>query len=147
MGFFSNLFKSASVEGITFDTEQEAFLAILLIVASADGIMALNEFKQIGRLLANHPLFTGQDVAELQHRVTEKGNKIGGVHKLMSVAVNKLNGKRKQSVFVYAVDLVLADGVVTHEEERVLADLQKCLGVTDSLAKATIDVVIAKNQM
>ena len=147
MGFFDNLFKASGKEKIVFETEQEAFLAILLAVASADGIMALNEFRQIEKLLANHPLFAGQDVAHIYSIVTDKGNSIGGVQKLLAHAVTRLNGKRKQSVFIYAVDLVLSDGVVTLEEESILAELQTCLGVPDSLARATIDVIVAKNQV
>lgn len=146
MSFFSNLFSPSAQNTVTFETEQEAFLAILLAVASADGIYTDQDYQQVASLIGSNLFFANTNLPEMRRKLLEKANRVGNLERLIPSAVQVLDPHRKRSVFVYCMDIILADGMVTADEEHIMEEIRNGLGISDAFAQATFEVVIAKNQ-
>lgn len=126
----------------------EAVAAVILAAISADGHVSDEEcrtgFTAISQmqLLKSYP-------ADILGRIFS--NLAGvfarhGIKDILMAAKQSIPHELNPTVFAIATDLVLADGVVTSEEEAILEDLCSLLEVPAEQAQQIINVLVIKNR-
>jgi tellurite resistance protein len=65
---------------------------------------------------------------------------------VLEAAAKALSPELRQTAFVLAADLVLADGVVEEKEKQFLEEFQKTLQIDPELAVKTVEVMVVKNR-
>ena len=126
----------------------EAFAAIALIAVAADGYATDSESLAISTTLSRMQLFRSYPV-DVMRKMLDKLLGIlqrEGVDILFNAAMATLPDELKETAFAVATDIVLADGEVTEEEEKLLNDLYRALEVSEETAIKIIDVMMIKNK-
>ncbi|MDX2232067.1 MAG: tellurite resistance TerB family protein [Leptolyngbyaceae cyanobacterium bins.349] len=70
-----------------------------------------------------------------------------GSSALFAAAKSSLPYELAPSAFAVATDLILADGVVTDEEQSFLNQLYEALDIPDDVAVKIVEVMMIKNQV
>ena len=128
--------------------QNEAFAAVAVVAAVADGVVSNEEVVSLQSSLLRMQLFRGWD----EQQFSEMFNKLAdilqaqGMDALLSAAVKTLAKELHETVFVLASDLILADGSIAVEEKDFLHNLQDLLGINDMLAKKIVEVMLIKNR-
>lgn len=143
MGFFS--FGSKPTE--TF-TEQEAFLAVALASAAANGDIDDSDKKAIYATVLQASMFDDFSEDELNDIFEKLMGKLDaeGLGGLVAIAKNSMPDDLRESAFLYAVDISLADGEIDEDEQALLEELQQALGVSDDLGAHILEVIMIKNR-
>ena len=94
---------------------------------------------------SSRPLFSGLDAGAIYHKCMDYYKKMGGSAALIDAAAAAITEKTRLPLFVNCVDLVLADGQVTKEEEDILDYLKGIFNVDDDLAGKVTEVLLLKN--
>lgn len=132
MGLFDFIFKDKNVNIVN---EKEAFFSIIYACAAVDGEIAPEEATELTNLVKNNELFKGVDIEALNKKVIQlyidAGSSSGT---LIMKAIPKLSNSQKESCYVTAFQLFLADGSVQGSEMKLLEDLQDALEITDTKA-------------
>lgn len=126
----------------------EGFAAIALIAVAADGYMTDSEAQVISSTLSRMQLFRSYP-GDVMRRMIDKLLGIlqrDGIEVLFNAALATLPNELKDTVFAVATDIVLADGEVTEEEEKLLNDLYRALEISEENAIKIIDVMMIKNK-
>jgi len=131
----------------TFE-KQEAFLAIALATSAADGNIDESEAKSIFAYLLQMKMFNEYSEKQVQAMfkklVTVLQNE--GVGGLVAIAKSSLPNDLRETAFLCAVDVALADGVVEDSEKELLTELQKVLEIPDELGAKILEVMTIKNR-
>jgi tellurite resistance protein len=143
MGFFS--FGSKPTE--TF-TEQEAFLAVALASAAANGDIDESDKKAILATVMQASIFDESSEDDLNDTFEKLMGKLeaDGVGALVAIAKSSMPEDLCESAFVCAVDITLADGEIDDDEQALLEELQQVLGISDELGGKILEVMMIKNR-
>lgn len=148
MGFFDKILAAANVAPAkpVINSENEAFLTILVASGSADGDIEGEEWDTIYDTLYQKKMFHGTDIWALIEEC--KGNIKGfeSMAEAVSVCAPLIKAENRQMVFTVCVDLVLIDGTVTANEQSIVEHLKTQLGIADDFAMKTIEVLLVRNQ-
>lgn len=126
----------------------EAFAAIALLAIAADGYAADAEIQGIMTSLSRMQLFRSYP-GDVMRKMFDRLQGIiqrQGAEGLFNAAVVALPDELRETVFAVTTDLILADGEVTQEEEKLLNDLCRALEITEQTALKIIDVMLIKNR-
>lgn len=126
----------------------EAFAAIALIAVAADGYMTDSEAQAITTTLSRMQSFRSYP-ADVMRKMIDRLLGIlqrEGIEVLFNAAITTLPDELKETSFAVATDIVLADGEVTEEEEKLLNDLYRALEISEANAVKIIDVMLIKNK-
>lgn len=126
----------------------EAFAAIALIAVAADGYMTDSEAQAISTTLSRMQLFRSYP-GDVMRKMIDRLLGIlqrEGIEVLFNAAITTLPDELKETSFAVATDIVLADGEVTEEEEKLLNDLYRALEISEENAVKIIDVMLIKNK-
>jgi uncharacterized tellurite resistance protein B-like protein len=126
----------------------EAFAAILLAAARADGSVTSPEATRLEDILASMRLYRDCDrdalhplVQQLIDLLTERGDPV-----IVHAAAAAIPPDLKASVMALATDIVLADGVIRSGERQFLDELQQELSLDDEITGKIFDVMVIKNR-
>ncbi len=147
MGLFDKLTAGRKLSQTTLGPA-EAFAAITLIAVAADGYCTDTEVRSLSTTLSRMQLFRSypSDVMRKMFDRLQSMLQREGVDVLFKAAMATLPDELKETAFAVATDIVLADGEVTHEEEKLLNDLYRALEISEDLAVKIIDVMLIKNK-
>ncbi len=126
----------------------EAFAAIALITVAVDDFITESEKQGISNILSRMELFSNYS----EERKKEMLDRLLGIIKkqeikpLFDAAVAQLPKYLRETVFAVSTDLVLVDGYLAEEEERLLNKLYNALEISEVVATNIIDVIIIKNK-
>ena len=81
-------------------------------------------FKNLGKLIQKH-----------------------GLEKLAVAACEKIEAGQKKAVFLHFLDILVSDGTVAPEEERIAVAVQQALGLDDNFVKTAYDLLQEKNKL
>jgi tellurite resistance protein len=126
--------------------EKEAFVAIIYAAIAADGVVEPEEMNALLVTLANRKIFRGMDLKGTFNRINKIHKESGSVQGIIEAAAPKVTDDMKATVFATATDFLLSDGFVAGAEEKMLEDLKTALGLSDSVAKNIVDVIVIKNK-
>jgi uncharacterized tellurite resistance protein B-like protein len=143
MGLFDKLRGSSTV---TFNTQQ-ALMTIVVAAVKADGHVSDDEIRRIRSLCLLNPLFSTNS-AEQDNAILRFADNT--THQLgeqaVALAAAALPPALRETAFAYACDMVLADGIVTTDEEHTIVDLAEKLGVSEALAHAIVTTTLVRNR-
>lgn len=126
----------------------ESFAAIALIAVASDGYITDTECQALSTTLSRMQLFRSYP-NDVMRRMFDKLLSIlqrEGLEVLFNAAIDALPHDLKETAFAVTTDIVLADGQVTSEEEKLLNDLYRALEIPEDLAVKIIDVMLIKNK-
>ncbi|MDQ1089441.1 tellurite resistance TerB family protein [Siphonobacter sp. SORGH_AS_1065] len=147
MGFFDSLFKAQPVQ-ITINDEREAFVSILYACACADGYLSDDEIDELASFLSTKDKFLRTSNAmPYIHKARDNFKTLGGAKGLVEVAAKSISADLRETTLFYAVDIILADGVVDPEEAKVLDFLKDALSVSEAQAQKITEVALLKNKI
>lgn len=126
----------------------EAFAAITLAATASDTYLSDEEARGISSALSRMKLFRSYS-NDVINRMFDKLLGIlrrEGIDTLFNIAKESLPYDLREAAFAVATDLVLADGVVTQEEQEFLNDLYQALGISGDVATQIVQVMLIKNR-
>ena len=148
MGLFDKVFGTQTKAQEMF-SPAEAYAAIALAAIASDGYLADEEVEGFITNLNRMQLFRSYS-GDVMRRMIDKLFGIlkrEGVGALFNAAKSSLPHEMAPSVFAVATDLVLADGVVTEQEQDFLNQLYQALEIPDEIAVKVVEVMMMKNQV
>ncbi|MFO0940157.1 MAG: tellurite resistance TerB family protein [Pirellulales bacterium] len=126
----------------------EAYAGVLLASSACDGHIADEEVQSLVTILGRMKLYQhvnpnrfGSMMDRLLGILKRKGPE-----QLVEQSVAVLPPELKETAFINACDIVLADGVVEEDEKEFINNLMMKLGVGADRAKTIIKVMVFKNQ-
>ena len=126
----------------------EAVVAIILAAIASDGYMSQEEVHRVSAILSRMKLFQPYANDEILGMFDKLLNMLRteDIDSLFRAAQASLPENLKEPAFALATDMVLADGVVTREEQGFLNDLYYCLGIASDVANQIVQVMLIKNR-
>ncbi|MDJ0798126.1 MAG: tellurite resistance TerB family protein [Calothrix sp. MO_167.B12] len=148
MGFSDqNVFNSQSQVQDSL-SPAEAVAAITLAAIASDGYMSEEETRSVSAILSRMKLFQSYTSDVIVGMFDKLLNLLRqeGIDAFFNTAQASLPGNLKESAFALATDMVLADGVVTRDEQDFLNDLYHSLGIASDIANQIVQVMLIKNR-
>lgn len=142
MGLFDGLKNKTQPQ---FNT-QKAVMTIVVSAVAADGNASDEEISRLRSMCARSPVFSAntreQDDAVIDFAV----NVISQMDtaSLLNAAAGALTPELKETAFAFAVEMVLADGMVGADEEAFISQLADALGIDEDLGRAVIQVTLIR---
>ena len=126
----------------------EAVAAITLAAIAPDGYMNEEEAGSICSILLRMKLFQSYTNDTIMGMIEKLLNMLRqeGIDALFNAAQSSLPENLRESAFALVTDMVLADGVVTTEEQGFLNDLYYCLGIDSDVANQIVQVMLIKHR-
>jgi tellurite resistance protein len=146
MGLFDKVLGNNTVKEAM--TPAEAFAAITLSAIASDGYLSEEETRGISAALSRMKMYRSYP-NDVMQRMFDKLLGIlrrEGMNDLFDTAKDSLPYEMRESVFAVATDLILADGVVTSEEQEFLNDLYQSLSLDGEIATQIVEVMLIKNR-
>lgn len=148
MGLFDKVFGAQQSKTQEVFNPAEAFAAICLSAIASDGYLADEELDGLVHSIRRMQLFKSYP-HEVMRRMFDKLFGIlrrQGADVLFNSAKSSLPFELREAAFAVATDLVLADGVVTEQEQDFLNQLYRALEIEDNLAVKIVEVMMLKNR-
>lgn len=145
MGLFDALFKNKTSEYAIYSplTIQEAYMAIFYSILYADNVWSEKELKALQPILMRLRIFEDENVGYYISKM-ETEYLIFGAQSLINGALQFIPQKLRPQLFCLCAELVLADGIVHEEEEKILDYLAKTASISEELAKKIIEVTLIR---
>jgi uncharacterized tellurite resistance protein B-like protein len=145
MGLFDALFINKRVEFLIYSpaTIQEAYMAIFYSILYADKEWRERETKALRPILMRLRIFDDENISYYLKKV-ETEYTIFGPQALINGGLELIHQKYRPQLFCLCAELVLADGVVKHEEEKILEYLAKAANISEDLAKKIVEVTMIR---
>jgi tellurite resistance protein len=126
---------------------QEAFVALLIASARADGSVSVHEANRIEHVVGGMKLFRGQSHEQLQKVFATAAERVSthGVASVVPAAVAIIPKELRDTTFAVAIDLMLSDGRLSPKEEAFVEELRTLLNVERDAAARIVDVLLIKN--
>ncbi len=145
-----NLIDKAEVTtqaGVEEWSPREAFAALLIAGARADGTVSAQEANGIEHVIAGMKLFRGVGPEALQPMIAKIIQRIEdhGGDAVVRTAAAAIPKELAATAFAVVFDLMLSDGWAKWNEIRFAGDLQALLHIDDDTAARIMDVITIKN--
>lgn len=147
MSIFDDVLEDGQFQEQAFGPH-EGFAGLLLASSACDGHIADEEVQGLMTILGRTRLY--------QHVTPQKFNsmmdrllgvlKRGGPEKLLEKCVPVVPSELRETVFINACDIVLADGVVESDEKEFINNLMVKLEIGVERARDIVKVMVYKNQ-
>lgn len=143
-----SLFNRTSTQSSSTLSIPESVAGICLVAVCADGDLSTEEIDVLLSSLTRLKMFRSysSDVMVRMLNRLISVIKRQGLNALLEMVLQSLPQDLYETSFAIAVDLVLADGEVTEEEEQLLEDLYIKLNIPEDLASQIITVLEIKNK-
>lgn len=137
MGLFDGIRAKTSP---TF-TPQQAMMTIVLAAIMSDGSVSDEEINRLRSMCARSPIFSTNSKDE-DDRVIDYA--INVIEQLdmngVRLAAQALRPALRETAFAFAVEMVMADGMIGGSEEALITELAEILDIKEQTATAIIDV-------
>lgn len=146
MGLFDGVFGGG--ESNKEMSKGEAFAAVLLGAAAADGHIAEEEARGLWTIIGRMRMYSNWSPDKFNSVMDRlvKNLKRAGLEAFLDRAVKYLPRELHETAFANACDVVLADGVVEDDEKKFLHLLQRALDVSGDQALTIARVMVIKNR-
>lgn len=148
MGLFDKVFGVQQNKAQDVLSPAEAFAAITLAAIASDGYLSEQELDGLIVNLNRMRLYRSYP-GDVMRRMFDKLFGIlkrDGVGALFNAAKDSLPAELQESAFAVAVDLMMADGEVSREEQAFLEQLYGALQISETMATKIIEVMMIKNR-
>ncbi|HKT81366.1 MAG TPA: TerB family tellurite resistance protein [Vicinamibacterales bacterium] len=126
---------------------REALVCLLIASARSDGSVSPHEANQIEHVTVAMKLFRGSSYETRLGVFTAAADRITalGIEPVVRAAAAAVPGGLGATTFALGVDLMLADGPLTANEQRFADELRGLLNVDQQTAAKIVDVLTIKN--
>ncbi len=122
-------------------------MSIVVAAVKADGEVSDAEVRRLRAMCALSPLFerntSEQDTAAMRF-AGDLTQQLGDA--AITKAAEVLSPELRETAFAFAVDMVLADGLLGRDEENFITGLAGQLGVTEGVARSIILTTLIRNR-
>ena len=127
---------------------QEGFAGVLLGASACDGHIADEEVQSLMTCLGRMNLYQHVQPHRFNNMMDRLSGvlKRGGPEKLLEKSVPAVPPELRETAFVNAVDIVLADGVVDDDEKEFIDNLMIQMEIDKARAKTIVKVMVYKNK-
>lgn len=146
MGLF-DAFKNKPVSPVSYSpaNEYEAWIGLLYGCMSADGEVSDAEINTISIMLASKEKFLGVDIIPIYRKVALAQQKIGSAV-LIESCIPVIKEDHRPMLFTMTVEIVLADGIISPDEEKVITIIAEKMKIDLDFAKQAINVLAVRNK-
>lgn len=127
-------------------TIPEAYLAVLVSSAVADGNFHAEEQEEIMRLARRSRALRAMSPTDLAAANERVNQRLQSNPQALSEAASTLPGEMCLPVFAHCVDIILADGDLTKSEGEFLDSLVPLLDIDATHARRIMEVLLLKAQ-
>lgn len=138
---------TANAQALHITDEAEACAAVLFACRRADEIEGPGGAAAFLSTLKNRNIFIGADPEILIETVGRYFEQAGSSAGLIDAAISAIREQTRLPLFYHCLDMILADGVVTPQEDKAFQYLQKKFRVEESLAFKALEILVVKNQL
>ena len=103
-------------------------------------------YGRLGHLVARIKALGRSNPDALFRSVAQQIQKFG-MEKVAVAACEKIDAAQKKSVFLHFLDLLLSDGTVAAQEEKMALSVQEALGLDDAFVKNALELLAEKNKL
>lgn len=125
--------------------ENEAWIGILYACIMADGEVVKVEENALSLMLISKRRFEDVDVPKIYRRVIEAQHKIGGA-KVVDACCDFIKNDDRNTLFTLCVELVLSDGILDEDEEKIIEYIAEKLEIEDSMLEKIVEVMLIRNR-
>lgn len=142
MSLLDVLFGNNNKGSLTLN-ERDAFLAIVVSVALADGVIQQEESATIAVSLSHMKLFrwNNPDIEGMRKLINTHG-----LEATLNAAKQILPINLRETAFAVATDVAIADGNISQTEEDRLLAIYKALEVPRQTAEKIVEVMLIKHR-
>ncbi len=127
-------------------SKEEAVAGLLLIAVAADGVVEPEEMRTLLGIVIRIKALGRSNPDALFRSVAQQIQKFG-MEKVAVAACEKIDAAQKKSVFLHFLDLLLSDGTVAAQEEKMALSVQEALGLDDAFVKNALELLAEKNKL
>ncbi len=127
--------------------EAEACAAVLLACRRADEINGAGGNATFLATLKSRNIFIGNDPEKLVDIAGQYFEQAGSSAALINAAIGAIREQTRLPLFYHCLDVMLADGIVTPQEDKVFQYLKGKFHVADEVAFKALEVLLIKNQL
>ena len=126
-------------------TDAEAWIGILYACIAADGIVNDAEIDSLSRMITCKEKFSGIEIEPLYTTVGRAKKDIGAIG-LIEACCELIDENEKDTLFLMAVEIVLADGTLDEDEEKVIKIIAHKMKINSELVKKIVEVMLIRNR-
>lgn len=123
----------------------EAWIGILYACMSSDGEVSDVEIDALSRMIVHKQKFSGLDIGPPYNAVVEAKLKIGGIG-LVEACSECVLESDKPTLFAMAIEIVLADGILNKDEEKVIGLIANRMQIDSELIDKIVEVMLIRNK-
>ncbi len=138
---------TADTNSLHITDEAEACAAVLLACRRADEIDGAGGNATFLATLKSRNIFIGHDPQQLLDIAGSYFEQAGSSAALITAAMGAIREQTRLPLFYHCLDVMLADGVVTPQEDKVFKFLKGKFHVDDEVAFKALEVLLIKNQL
>ena len=127
-------------------SKEEAVAGLLLIAVAADGVIEPEEMRTLLGIVIRIKALGRSNPDRLFQAVAQQIQKFG-MEKVAVAACDKIDPSQKKAVYLHFLDLILSDGSVAPEEEKLAQSIKEALGLDDAFVKSAIEILSEKNKL
>jgi tellurite resistance protein len=127
---------------------QSALIYVMVVVSASDARMSDAELQAIGNFVRHLPAFEGFDEQSLIPAARECAlvlQETNGLDHVLTMVRESLPQQLRETAYLIALDIALADAPVMPEESRVLQRLRSALDIDPLVAAALSRAARARN--
>ena len=128
-------------------SEAEACAAVLLACRRADELDGAGGNATFLATLKGRNIFIGTDPMQLIEIAGQYFERAGSPAALINAAIGAIREQTRLPLFYHCLDVMLADGVVTPQEDKMFQYLKGKFRVDDEVAFKALEVLLVKNQL
>lgn len=136
MGLFSNFDNETDL----FSSKQEAFFALLLCAATADGKLDDFEVNSLNRITFHKAMFSNHSAEDLYNTVYPIVDDYGVEH-VLAKAASFLTELEKKEAFVNTLDIYCANGTIEQSEKEMLNDFATVLELDKEWCQQAANII------
>jgi len=127
-------------------SKEEAVAGLLLLAVAADGVIEPDEMRTLLGIVIRIKALGRSNPDNLFRHVAQQIQKFG-MEKVAVAACEKIDASQKKAVFLHFLDLLLSDGSIGAEEEKMALSVKEALGLDDAFVKNGLEMLAEKNKL
>lgn len=132
---------------LVISDEAVACCAVLTACLYSNELDTDTEKAAFQATLRSRNVFQGYDITELMSVAEALFKEAGSSERLISSAVPFLSSHNRLPLFLHCLEVILADGVVTPQEHKILQYLKGKLHIDDTTAWKAMEILVAKSKL
>ncbi len=127
--------------------EAEACAAVFVACLHANELYGMTENAAFHATIRNRNIFKGRDAQALIAGAERLYEQAGSPAGLIDLAIGAIREQTRLPLFYQCLDVILADGLVTPREHKIIQYLKGKFKVGGDAMEKGLEVLLAKNQL